>query len=81
MVEIFNHNNFECFVSWVLQVMYMDHRKERIEMLKELLAKKVEANPLHVLNQVTQMHPFFLIHNINNNNDNNSNGDRNNNNK
>ncbi|KAJ8646960.1 hypothetical protein MRB53_008708 [Persea americana] len=36
-----------------IHVMYTDHRKERIEMLKELLEKKVEANPLHVLNQET----------------------------
>ena len=36
----------------MLQVMYKDLRKERVELLKDLVAKGVGVNPLPVLKQV-----------------------------
>lgn len=62
--------NTDVIIATLLQVMYLDQRKERVELLKELLEKGTGMDPLPVLTQVTvyiyllfQVQIFYLLTN------------------
>ncbi|PKA62165.1 hypothetical protein AXF42_Ash015049 [Apostasia shenzhenica] len=62
--------------AWLLrdfvEMMYMDHRKERLELLRELLSNGVDLHPLPLLNQETliiwgdkdTVFPLYLAHRL-----------------